>query len=85
MAKFRVETAVEGKWSREVHPAMSGYRMACCDCDLVHDMEFHIERVIRRHPDGSYDSEKTGDKDLIVVFKVARNNRSTAALRRKKK
>ena len=29
-------------WSDWIHP-LSGYRMACCDCGLVHDMQFRID------------------------------------------
>lgn len=33
--------AGEGGWSDWVHP-IPGYRMQCCDCGLIHDMEFQI-------------------------------------------
>jgi hypothetical protein len=37
------EEMVEGEdgWSDWVHP-VPGYRMKCCDCGLVHEMEFAI-------------------------------------------
>ena len=40
--------------------------MACCDCGLVHDMDFRI----------------VGDKAKRIEFRVARNNRSTGQVRR---
>ena len=46
MGRIRDEVAVEGRWSREVQPVMRedrAYRMVCCDCGLVHDIEFWIE------------------------------------------
>lgn len=52
-----------GEW---VLPIKRGYRMACCDCSLVHTMDFRIH-------EGS------------VQFRVFRNNRATAAMRRKRK
>lgn len=55
-----------------VQPVPRGYRLACCDCGLVHDMDF---RVIKW----------AGGKRTKVQFRVRRNNRSTAMMRRHKK
>lgn len=35
---------VEGKngWSRWISPKRKGYKMCCCDCGLVHNMDFKI-------------------------------------------
>jgi hypothetical protein len=38
-----------------VQPVRRGYKMACCDCGLVHSMDFRIYRGraqfrVRRHP-----------------------------------
>ncbi len=48
-----------------VQPVRKGYRMACCDCGLVHEIDF---RVVKRR----------------IQFRVRRNNRSTAMMRRHK-
>jgi hypothetical protein len=55
-------------WSEWVQPRRSGYKMACCDCGLVHDMQFRLVPSINggRH----------------IHFRVRRNERSTAAVRR---
>lgn len=53
-----------------VRPVKAGYRMACCDCGLVHEMDFKAVRWGRGHK---------------VMFRVRRNNRATAAMRRKLK
>ena len=45
-------------------PRRRGYRMMCCDCGLVHEVDF---RVYKRR----------------VQLRVRRNNRATAAARRK--
>lgn len=50
-----------------VRPVRNGYRMACCDCGLVHQMDF------RAIPYG---------KGRKVIFRVRRDNRSTAMMRR---
>jgi len=59
---YKVEK--EGVWIR---PIKKGYKFACCDCGLVHRLEFaHI-------PYGS------GRK---IIFRAWRDNRATAAMRR---
>jgi hypothetical protein len=66
MAKIRDEFQVHPDgWSRWVYPATDGYKFVCCDCGLVHDVEFRVT--------DSYDR---------VEFRVRRNNRSTAQVRR---
>jgi hypothetical protein len=56
----------EDGWSKWIQPRPSNYRFACCDCCLVHDMQFRI-----------YEGR--------IQFRVSRNNRSTAAMRRTRK
>mgnify|MGYP001581134559 CR=1 FL=1 len=57
---MKYETVAEGKWVQPVH---RGYKMACCDCGLVHIVDFRVWNG-------------------RVQFRVARNNRSTALMRR---
>jgi len=54
-----------GDW---VKPLMRGYRMMCCDCGLVHVLNFRVIRWGCGHK---------------VLFQVFRHNRATAAARRK--
>ena len=35
------ETPKEGEW---VQPIRKGYKMACCDCGLVHNLDFRIRK-----------------------------------------
>lgn len=43
MAKFKQEEQIHADgWSRWVYPDMENYKMACCDCGLVHDMQFRV-------------------------------------------
>lgn len=44
MPRFRVEVEGEDGWSDWIHP-FGGYKMACCDCGLVHDLEFRLDEV----------------------------------------
>ena len=64
-----------------VVPVMDGYKMACCDCGLVHNIDFKImeEKVLA---DGSVELRPTKKKGLAVAYRPERNVRSTAQLRR---
>jgi hypothetical protein len=63
--KYKEESP--GVWIR---PVKKGYKMMCCDCGLVHKIDFgHIKYGNGRK----------------VVFRCWRDNRATAAARRKKK
>ena len=42
MTKFLREIGHEDGWSDWIHP-LPGYKLACCDCGLVHNMEFRID------------------------------------------
>jgi hypothetical protein len=59
----RYEKPDAGEW---VQPVRRGYKMRCCDCDLVHRMDF---RIVNGR----------------VQFRVFRDQRATAACRRKRK
>lgn len=39
------KTALKSGWTRWNEPIMQGYLMQCCDCGLIHQMEF---RVLKR-------------------------------------
>lgn len=57
---MRYEKPKAGEW---VQPIRKGYKLACCDCGLVHRMDF---RTYAKR----------------VQFRVYRDNRATAAIRR---
>lgn len=42
MARYLKMVERDDGWSDWVHP-MPNYRMACCDCGLVHNLEFRID------------------------------------------
>ena len=60
------------------------YRLGCCDCGLVHDMEFRVV-VVKRKRDGTYRTVKINPASCRVQFRARRNNRSTSQLRREMK
>lgn len=36
----------DGQWTR---PIMRGYRLKCCDCGLVHKIDFRVRHQGKRH------------------------------------
>lgn len=59
-------------WSRWISPihghGKKNYRMACCDCSLIHELQFRAKKDTKGR--------------ISVIFRVNRNNRATAASRR---
>ena len=47
MKRMHPEKERDNGWTRWVQPVRTGYLMACCDCGLVHRMNFriHLGRV----------------------------------------
>ena len=85
MAKFHQCVAIDDQgWCDWQFPLLKGYKMACCDCGLSHDMEFKIVKVLKYNDDGTHEIKELG-KDYRVLMRAKRNNRSTGQLRRKKK
>jgi hypothetical protein len=71
--------------NERVHPVMSGYMMSCCDCGLVHKIDFTTVKVTRRYKDGSWRYRELDPEKFRVVFEADRHNRATAQVRRWKK
>ena len=53
----------DGQW---IAPKRKGYRLACCDCGLVHELEFRL----MPHAGGKR-----------IVFRARRHKRATATMR----
>jgi len=68
MAKFKNNVVEkDGDWTEWVYPNRKLYKMACCDCGLVHDMQFAlVKRGLGK----------------AIVFRARRNNKSTGQVRR---
>jgi len=75
----------EDGYSRWITPKMERYRLGCCDCGLVNDMDFIAIRITERHPDGSFDFEELDRDEYRIAMRARRNNRSTAQIRRHEK
>ena len=57
------EEPAENEW---VQPIRKGYKLACCDCGLVHDVDFRAIKTKR----GSF-----------IQFRVRRNGKATGGMR----
>lgn len=63
-----------------IFPDMDGYKMACCDCGLVHRVDFEVVKQKLNLPTGEFLYKPV--RGYRVSMKVARDNRATAAMRR---
>jgi hypothetical protein len=63
--KHEVEN--EGDWSEWVNPNPEQYFMKCCDCGLVHEMQFKVAK----YSEGD-ECEFVDDPDLQPVFRAKR-------------
>lgn len=64
---FEIMVEREDGWCDWVHP-VPGYRMKCCDCGLVHDMEFAI---VKSHDNGPYNEGESDD--AVIIFRARRS------------
>lgn len=86
MRRRRYKTAVEGPngWSDWIHPTPRGYLMACCDCGLVHEVQFRVISMARATKTTvQLDFERGGRHG--VVFRAKRRNGLTADLRKRER
>lgn len=64
---MKYEPQEAGKW---IKPVKRGYRMACCDCGLVHRMDFdYVKDSIGR---------------VKIIFRAWRDDAETKKLRKRK-
>ncbi len=84
MTRYNKHADMGNGWTDWIQPVMKGYKMSCCDCGLVHNLDFRIGRITKVISPGTYRSVDAGKK-FLVQFRVSRNARSTAMVRRHKK
>ena len=63
-------------------PIMDNYKMSCCDCGLVHNMDFQVVKIMKENEDGSYLFKELPKDKYRVSLKARRNNRATGQVRR---
>ena len=84
MKRLKTERELDDGYSRWVAPQMGGYYMACCDCGLVHHLQFRVSKVTKRYADGRKAGIYMPNRDYRVHFRAKRAPRYTAAQRKKK-
>lgn len=42
MAKYEEPSVGEDGWTEWVQPIRKGYKFCCCDCGLVHNLDFRV-------------------------------------------
>lgn len=88
--KYQPVKSGEGDWTIWVKPDMDAYQFACCDCSLVHTLQFKIVergKLTRKFSDGNHEYAFTNvrGKKYQTILRAKRNNRATGQLRRRKK
>lgn len=68
MTKYIHHAIDEDGWTRWFFPSTQ-YRESCCDCGLVHDIEFRLHF-------------NKDTQELFIEKRVRRNERATSAVRR---
>jgi len=58
----------EDEW---INPKMTGYRMKCCDCGLVHEIDFKVVKIKKLYKDGTKLVRDANDR-YRVMFRVRR-------------
>jgi hypothetical protein len=61
-----------GEWTR---PRMTDFREQCCDCGLIHRLDFRVVDV--------RNGVTARQRGLRVEFRTRRDDRATAAVRRR--
>lgn len=70
---FKVLAKLKSGWSEWQAPTMDKYKAACCDCGLIHDMQFKVVEEINHAEDGTWEPKEI--KGLRVIFRARRKKR----------
>ena len=80
---MRPEHETASGYSRWIRPIMRSYMMSCCDCGLVHEMQFKAVKVVKRGKAGYWSGLLLPNRDYRVMFRARRAPRYTAKQRKK--
>ena len=70
-------------FSRWVRPVMHKYMMACCDCGLVHEMQFKAIYHVKSYADGAWIGKPLPRSKFCVMFRARRAEAYTRRQRNK--
>lgn len=83
MPKYKPRQPGPDGWS-EWEPPIQNFKMACCDCGLVHELQFKVLKVTKR--DGKdFEANELEWGKYRIAFRARRNNRATGQIRRHRK
>ena len=71
---FYVVEDGEDDWTVWTYPIHKGYLMKCCDCGLVHEVEFRVLKNIKKKKDGSKDGVLMDDDKYQVGLRMRRQD-----------
>lgn len=63
--------------NEQITPVMDDYRLACCDCGLVHEMDFRALEVTEEFADGSWTYEALDPAKYRLMFRARRIDSKT--------
>jgi Zn-finger protein len=70
-----VEVIDEDGWSDWISPKMTGYLMQCCDCGLIHEIDFKVVKYIgERQTNGMQESVDVEDQDVQTLLRARRRD-----------
>lgn len=55
-----------------IKPKMKGYRMMCCDCGLIHELDFQVVKILERRENGEIVYEVVGGHDYEIELMARR-------------
>lgn len=81
--RIKVEPAVTSRgYTQWIHPKMRGYLMACCDCGLVHEMQFKAFAITKTMKGGSFVYRELPQDAVRVKFRARRAEKATKLQRK---
>lgn len=80
--QYQTRVGREDGWTDWEHLNSKGYRMACCDCGLVHELQVKVHKASRAKAKPGYIRVGSKINGATVLFRASRNNRATAQIRR---
>lgn len=65
----------EDGWSDWISPKMTGYLMQCCDCGLIHELDFKVVRYIgEKNLNGMQENVEIEDNDVQTLLRARRRD-----------
>lgn len=83
---MKFDKLIEGRngWTKWQYPLMKTYRMACCDCGLVHSVQFGvIQQTTVETKKAGFRYRVIESPEMRVRMRAKRNNKQTRLLRKK--